>query len=58
MNDSGQMANFTIDGKEIEVVPGRNVLMTALDHGVHIPHYCYHPGIERARELPDVPGGD
>ena len=45
MNDSGQMANFTIDGKEIEVVPGRNVLMTALDHGVHIPHYCYHPGL-------------
>jgi len=39
------MATFTIDGKEIEIVPGKNVLKTALDNGIHIPHYCYHPGL-------------
>ena len=39
------MATFTIDDKEVEVVPGRNVLMMALDQGIHIPHYCYHPGL-------------
>ena len=39
------MATFTIDGKEIEILPGKNVLKTALDNGIYIPHYCYHPGL-------------
>ena len=39
------MATFTIDGKEIEAVPGKDVLKAALDHGIYIPHYCYHPGL-------------
>jgi NADH dehydrogenase/NADH:ubiquinone oxidoreductase subunit G len=25
--------------------------------GVDVPHYCYHPGAERAGAVPDVPGG-
>ncbi len=39
------MATFTIDGKEIEMVPGKDVLKAALDNGIYIPHYCYHPGL-------------
>ena len=39
------MATFQIDDKEIEIVPGKNILQTALDNDVYIPHYCYHPGL-------------
>ncbi|MCE2438088.1 MAG: molybdopterin-dependent oxidoreductase [Candidatus Latescibacteria bacterium] len=39
------MSTFTIDGSEIEIVPGKNVLQTAIDNGIYVPHYCYHPGL-------------
>ena len=39
------MPTFTIDGSEMEIVPGKNVLQTAIDNGVYVPHYCYHPGL-------------
>lgn len=39
------MPTFTINGQEVEIQPGRNVLQIAADHGVEIPHYCYHPGL-------------
>ncbi len=39
------MPTFTIDGSEIEIVPGKNVLQTAIDNGIYVPHYCYHPGL-------------
>lgn len=39
------MATFKIDGNEIEIVPGRDLIRTASDHGIYIPHYCYHPGL-------------
>ena len=34
---------LTIDGLEIEAQPGQMLLQAALDNGVEIPHYCYHP---------------
>ena len=34
---------LTIDGLEIEAEPGQMLLQAALDNGVEIPHYCYHP---------------
>jgi NADH-quinone oxidoreductase subunit G len=34
-----------IDGKEIQCQPGERVLDLALAHGIHIPYYCYHPGL-------------
>jgi len=34
---------ITIDGAEYEVEQGKTVLQAALDNGVFIPHYCYHP---------------
>jgi len=42
------MPKLTIDGREIEVEAGKSVLDAALEHGIHIPHYCYHPGLSIA----------
>jgi NADH-quinone oxidoreductase subunit G len=39
------MPKFTIDGKQIEVAPGTNVLKAALDNGIHIQHFCWHPDL-------------
>jgi len=42
------MPKVTINGKEIEVAPGTNVIEAARQVGVEIPHYCYHPGLSIA----------
>jgi NADH-quinone oxidoreductase subunit G len=34
---------ITIDGREIQAEAGQTLLQVALDHGIEIPHYCYHP---------------
>jgi NADH-quinone oxidoreductase subunit G len=39
------MPKCTIDGNEIEVGPGTTVLQAALDHGIHIQHFCWHPDL-------------
>ncbi len=39
------MAKFTLNGVEREVPDGINLIEAAALHGVHIPHYCYHPGL-------------
>ncbi|MFT3785976.1 MAG: 2Fe-2S iron-sulfur cluster-binding protein [Tepidisphaeraceae bacterium] len=39
------MPKFTMDGKEIEFTNQRSILQAALDAGVEVPHYCYHPGL-------------
>jgi NADH-quinone oxidoreductase subunit G len=36
---------FTVDGRELEIEPGRTVIQIAADAGIAIPHYCYHPGL-------------
>ncbi len=42
------MPKLTIDGKEVEVAPGTNLIEAARQVGVEIPHYCYHPGLSIA----------
>ncbi|MCK6554796.1 molybdopterin-dependent oxidoreductase [Candidatus Binatia bacterium] len=37
------MPTITIDGRPIEVAAGSLLLPVALEHGIHIPHYCWHP---------------
>lgn len=32
-----------IDGKEIEVEEGKNIIEAGRSAGIHIPHFCYHP---------------
>lgn len=39
------MAAITLDGKRVEAEAGSNLLLVALEHGVFIPHLCYHPGL-------------
>jgi len=39
---------LTIDGKDVEVAPGTNLIEAARQVGVEIPHYCYHPGLSIA----------
>jgi NADH-quinone oxidoreductase subunit G len=39
------MPKLTIDGKEIEVEAGTNLIEAAQRLGVEVPHYCYHPGL-------------
>ena len=34
---------LTVDGREVEVPRGTNVVEAAKQAGVEIPHYCYHP---------------
>jgi len=42
------MPKLTIDGKEIEVEAGANLIEAARRLGIEIPHYCYHPGLSIA----------
>jgi NADH-quinone oxidoreductase subunit G len=42
------MPKITIDGKEIEVEAGTNLIEAARRLGIDIPHYCYHPGLSIA----------
>ena len=39
------MPRLTIDGKEIEVPAGTNLIEAARLLGIEVPHYCYHPGL-------------
>jgi NADH-quinone oxidoreductase subunit G len=36
---------LTIDGQPITVEKGKTVLQAAIEHGISVPYYCYHPGI-------------
>jgi NADH-quinone oxidoreductase subunit G len=42
------MPKLTIDGKEIEVETGTNLIEAARRLGIEVPHYCYHPGLSIA----------
>ncbi|MFZ5946906.1 MAG: molybdopterin-dependent oxidoreductase [Stygiobacter sp.] len=37
------MPTITIDGKQVEFKPGQTVIQAAMDAGIDIPHFCYHP---------------
>ncbi len=37
--------SLTIDGRAVTVAKGTTILEAALDNGIAIPYYCYHPGI-------------
>jgi NADH-quinone oxidoreductase subunit G len=36
---------LTIDGRQMTVPKGQTILQAAIEHGIQIPFYCYHPGI-------------
>ena len=39
------MAKVTIDGIEVEVQDGINVIEAAKAADIHVPHFCYHPSL-------------
>ncbi len=39
------MVTLTIEGREVIVPPGTNLIEAAKTAGVLIPHYCYHPAL-------------
>ena len=39
------MAKVTIDGNEVEVQEGINIVEAAKAADVHVPHFCYHPSL-------------
>ena len=36
---------LTIDGRQVTVQRGKTVLQAAIESGITVPYYCYHPGI-------------
>ncbi len=36
---------LTIDGQHLTVAKGKTVLQAAIELGISVPYYCYHPGI-------------
>jgi NADH-quinone oxidoreductase subunit G len=42
------MPKLTVNGKEIEVPAGTNLIEAARAAGVEVPHYCYHAGLSIA----------
>jgi NADH-quinone oxidoreductase subunit G len=42
------MPKLTVDGKEVEVPAGTNLIEAARAAGVEVPHYCYHPALSVA----------
>jgi NADH-quinone oxidoreductase subunit G len=43
-----EMVNITIDGKQIQVPKGTNIIEAAKRADIDIPHYCYHPHLSIA----------
>jgi NADH-quinone oxidoreductase subunit G len=40
-----EVVNLTIDGRQVTVEKGKTVLQAAIEAGISVPYYCYHPGI-------------
>jgi NADH-quinone oxidoreductase subunit G len=40
-----ETVTLTIDGRQVTVEKGQTVLRAAIEAGVKIPYYCYHPGL-------------
>jgi NADH-quinone oxidoreductase subunit G len=41
-----ETVTLTIDGRPITVEKGRTVLQAAIEGGIKVPYYCYHPGLD------------
>lgn len=40
-----EMVTLTIDGRQLSVPKGTTVLRAAIEAGIQVPYYCYHPGL-------------
>lgn len=39
------MPTITIDGKVVECASGKTVIEAALENGIDVPHFCWHPAL-------------
>jgi len=39
------MITVTIDGKTIETEATKTIIEAAFEHGIYVPHFCWHPGL-------------
>ena len=39
------LVTLTIDGRQLSVPKGTTVLRAAIEAGIQVPYYCYHPGL-------------
>ena len=46
------MPTIKIDGREIPFEAGDTIIRAAHRAGIDIPHYCWHPGLSVAANLP------
>ena len=49
---------LTIDGRQLSVPKGTSVLQAAIEAGIQVPYYCYHPGLGIDGVVPRLPGED
>jgi NADH-quinone oxidoreductase subunit G len=42
---SVETVTLTIDGRQVSVPKGTTVLQAAIQAGIQVPYYCYHPGL-------------
>ena len=40
-----ETVTITINGRELAIEKGKTVLQAALENGIELPYYCYHPGL-------------
>ena len=40
-----ETVTLTIDGRPVTVEKGKTVLQAAIENGIKVPYYCYHPGL-------------
>ena len=43
-----ELVTVTVDGSEMKLPKGKNLLQALLDAGIYVPHYCYHPALSVA----------
>ncbi|HJM55894.1 MAG TPA: 2Fe-2S iron-sulfur cluster-binding protein [Planctomycetota bacterium] len=39
------MTKIIVNGREVEADPQKPLIAACHNHGEHVPHYCYHPGL-------------
>ena len=47
-SDKPNLVTINIDGKDVQVSSGTNVIEAASQIGTEVPHYCYHPKLSIA----------
>jgi NADH-quinone oxidoreductase subunit G len=40
-----ETVTLTIDGRQVTAEKGKTVLQAAIENGIKVPYYCYHPGL-------------